>query len=94
MLIGILINIINALNHTKCVFLNNHQCMVQPPLINLHPNEYNQGLHYYLFGVDLDRCIRSYNTLNDLSNSVCIPNKIEDLNLSVFNMITWINRKH
>ena len=65
-----------------------HQCMVQPPLINLLPNEYNQRLHYYLFGVDLDRCVRSYNTHNDLSNSVCIPNKIEDLNLSVFNMIT------
>ena len=93
-MIGILINIINALNHTKCVSLNNHQCMVQPPFINLHPNECNQGLHYYLFGVDLDRCVRSYYTLNDLSNSVCIPNKIEDLNLSVFNMITWINRKH
>ena len=31
------------------------------------------------------------NTLNDLSNKVCIPNKIEDLNLSVFNMITGMN---
>ena len=29
--------------------------------------------------------------LNDLSNKVCIPNKTEDLNLSVFNMITGIN---
>ena len=30
---------------------------------------------------------------NDLSksNEVCIPNKTEDLNLSVFNMITGIN---
>ena len=31
------------------------------------------------------------NTLNDLSNNVCVPNKTEDLNLSVFNMITGIN---
>ena len=29
--------------------------------------------------------------LNDLSNKVCIPNKTEDLNLSVFNMILVIN---
>ena len=29
--------------------------------------------------------------MNDLSNKVCIPNKTEDLNLSVFNMITGIN---
>ena len=28
---------------------------------------------------------------NDLSNKVCIPNKLENKNLSVFNMITGIN---
>ena len=30
-------------------------------------------------------------TLNDLSNKVCFPNKMEDINLSMFNMITGIN---
>ena len=28
------------------------------------------------------------NTLNDLSNRVCVPNKTEILNIHVFNMIT------
>ena len=65
--------------------------MIQPTLINLHPNEYSQEFHYYPFAVKLDRCVGSCNTLNDLSNKVCIPNKTEDLNLSVFNMITGIN---
>ena len=37
------------------------------------------------------RCIGSCNTLNDLSNKLCFPNKIEDLNLRAFNMITGIN---
>ena len=41
--------------------------------------------------VNLNRCVRSCNTLNELSNKVCVPNKTEDLNLSVFNMITGIN---
>ena len=65
--------------------------MIQPTLINLHPNEYSQEFHYYPFAVKLDRCVGSCNTLNDLSNKVCIPNKTEDLNLSVFNMFTGIN---
>ena len=39
----------------------------------------------------LDKCVGSCNTLNDLSNKVFIPNEREDLNLSVFNMITGIN---
>ena len=41
--------------------------------------------------VKLDRCVGSCNALNDLSNKLCVPNKTEDLNLSVFNMITGIN---
>ena len=52
--------------------------MIQPTLINLHPNEYTQGIHYYSFTVNLDRCIRSCNTLNDLSNRIYVPNKTED----------------
>ena len=68
--------------------------MTQPTLMNLHPNEYSKELHCYPFAVKLDRCVGSCNMLNDLSNKVCIPNKTEDLNLSMFNMITEMNRKH
>ena len=53
--------------------------MIQPNLVNLYPNEYIQELYYYLFLVKLDRCVGSCNTLNSLSNKVCLPNKIEDL---------------
>ena len=49
---------------------------IQPTLINLHPNEYTQELHYYPFTVKLDRCVGSWNTIIDLSNKVCVPNKI------------------
>ena len=80
---------------TKSVSLSNQKCKIQPTFINLHPNEYSQDFHYYSFAVKLDRCVVSCNTINDLFNKVCVPNKAEDLNLSVFNMITGImNRKH
>ena len=70
--------------------LSNQKCMIQPTFINLHPNEYSQEFHYYPFVVKLDRCVGSCNNLNGLSNKVCVPNKAEDLNLSVFYMITGI----
>ena len=41
--------------------------------------------------VELDRRVGSCNTLTDLSNKVCIPNRAEDLNLNVFNMVTQTN---
>ena len=71
--------------------LTNQKSTTQPALFNIHPNEYSQKLHYYPFAVKLDRCIGSWNTFNDLSNNVCVPKKTEDLNLSVFIMITGIN---
>ena len=41
--------------------------------------------------VKLDRCVGSCNTLNDLSNKVGVPSKTEDLNLTMFKMITGTN---
>ena len=68
--------------------------MTQPTLINLHPNEYSQEFHYYPLAVKLDRCLGSCTALNDLSNKVCVPNKTEELSLSVFNMITNIMNRN
>ena len=89
--IGLLTGLANGSNHTRCVSLSNQKCMTQPTLINLHFNEYSQEFQYYPFAVNLDRCIASCNTINDLSNKVCVPNKTEDLNLSMFIMITGIS---
>ena len=85
MFIGLLTSVVNTSNHTKAMSLNNLQCIIQPTLINLHLNEYTQGLHYNPFAVNLNGCMISCNTFNDLSNTVCVPNKTENLNLSVCN---------
>ena len=88
MFIVLLTSIVNASIRTKYVSLSNQKCEIQPTLINLHFNDYNQEFHYYPLAVKLDRCVGSCNTLNDLSNKAYAPDKTEDLNLSVFNMIT------
>ena len=84
----VLFSIVNLSNHAKCVSLSNQKCMIQPNLFNLYPNEYSQEFHYYPFSVKLDRCVV---IILNLSSKVYILNKTEDLNLSVFNMITGIN---
>ena len=87
MFIVLLSSIVNASNHTKCVSLSNQKYKIQPTFIILHPNECSQEFNYHPFSVNLDRCIGSCNTLNDLSNKVCIPNKTADLNLA---FSTWL----
>ena len=73
-----------------CVLLSNQKCMNQPIRINLDPNEYSQEIQYYPFAVKLDRYVRNCNTPNDLSNKAYVPNKTEDLNLSLFSRNKWI----
>ena len=65
MFIGLLISVANATSHTKSISLNSQQCMIQPTLVKLYHNEYSQGLRYYPFTVNLDRCVRNCNTLDD-----------------------------
>ena len=76
MFVVLLTNIVNGSNHTECVSLNSQKCEIPPALINLHPNKYNQELHYYSFMAKLDRCVEGFKFLNELSNKVCVPNKI------------------
>ena len=59
MVIMLLSSIVNTSNNTKCVFLNNQKCEIQPTLINLQPNEYRQEFRYYLFSFKLDKCVGS-----------------------------------
>ena len=58
-IIVLLASTVNASNHTKCISLNNQQCMIQPTLINLYPDEYGHGWRYYPFAVNLDTCVGS-----------------------------------
>ena len=81
----------NIVNGSECVLLSNQKCQIQPTVINLHRNEYNQELHYHPFAVKLDKRVGSCNTLNDLSNKVCVPNKTEYLNLRLLNIVTGIS---
>ena len=71
--------------------LNNQACMARPTLINLNANKRNQRLRYYPFVVSLNRCDGSCNTFDDLSIRISVPNKTEDVNLNVFNMVAAIN---
>ena len=76
-------NIGNASNNTKCVSLSNQQCEIQITLINLHTNEYSQEYTTIHVG--------SCNTVNNLSNKVCLPNKVKYLNINAINMPTGKN---
>ena len=43
--VDFLASVVNAPNYINGISLNNQQCLNQPTLINLNPNENTQGLH-------------------------------------------------
>lgn len=73
---------------TKCVLLDNEPSYVRPTIIYLKSDELYKRLCQCPFILNFDKCNGSCNTLNFLSNKKCVPNKTEDVNLKVFNMIT------
>ena len=48
-------------------------------------------MYFRAFLVKLDRCNEICNTIDDLSSRIGVPNKVEDENLNLFNMIIRIN---
>ena len=38
--------------------------------------------------ISSDKCSGSFNSVSDLSLGICIPSKMKDVNVKVFNMIT------
>ena len=40
---GLLASVLNASNH----YLTNQKCTTEPTVVNLHANEYTQGLYYF-----------------------------------------------
>ena len=68
----------------QCMLLNDELCIIRPFPIDLNPVE----LKYYPFMISLDNCIVSCNSVNDLSITICLLSKTEDVNVKVFNIIT------
>ena len=53
--------------------------MNPPTISSLHPDEYSQELRYCPFAVNINRCFRSFNAVDDLSSRVCVPDKTEEI---------------
>ena len=66
--------------------------MTRTTFIGLNPDKYNEGLCYYPVMINLDICNRNSNTFDDPSSRICVSNKTADVNSSVFNVITRINK--
>ena len=75
--IVLLASLVNASTHTKFVSLSNQTFQIQPTLIDINSNQYNQELNCNPFVIKLEKCAGSCNTINNLSNRVFVSNTTE-----------------
>ena len=79
----------NAFNVTslECVSMNNQECKIRSEIINVDTNK----PIFYPYNIKINKCRGSYNTINDPYAKICVPDKIKNTNVKVFNLMSRTN---
>ena len=77
-----------SVNSLKCVSMNNQECKVRSKKINTNNNE----PVFYPFSIKVNKCSGSCNNINDLYAKLCVPDVVKNINLKVFNLMSWSNQ--
>ena len=67
--------------------MNNQECKVRSEIINVNSNE----PYFYPFSIKTSRCSGSCNNINDPYAKLCVPDVVKNLNIKVFNLMSWTN---
>ena len=75
-------------NSLKCVSMNNQECRTRTKIINTNNNE----PVLYPFSIKLNKCSGTCNNTNDPCPKLCVPNIIKNINVGVFNLMSFTNQ--
>ena len=82
-------NVLNV-NSLECVSMNNQECKIKSDIINTNNNE----PVFYPFSIKVNKCIGSCNNINDPYAKLCVPDVVKNINIRVFNLMSWSNQKN
>ena len=66
---------------------NNQECKIKTEIINLNINE----PLFYPYSIKINKCKGICNTINDPYAKICVPDKIKNTNVKVFNLMSRSN---
>ena len=71
--------------------MNNQECRTRAKTININNNE----PAFYPFSIKINKCTGSCSNINDPYAKFCVPDVVKNINVKVFNLISWTNQtKH
>ena len=72
---------LSNVNSLECVSMNNQECKIRTEIIYLNTNE----PMFYPYGIKINRCKGSFNTINDPYAKVSVPDQIKNTNGFIWN---------
>ena len=71
----------------SCDSMDNQPCKARAEIINVN----NNNPIFYPFSIKTSKCCGDCNSINDTYEKICVPDVVKDLNVTVFNLISWTN---
>ena len=68
--------------------MNNQECRTRTKIINISNND----PMFYLFSIKLNKYSGSCNNINDPYAKLCVLDTVENINVKVFNLMSWSNQ--
>ena len=78
---------LSNVNPLECVSMNNQECKIRQKIISLYANE----PLFYPYSIKINKYKGSCNTINDPYAKICVPEKIKNTNVKVFNLMSRTN---
>ena len=67
--------------------MNNQECKIRTEIITVNTNE----PMFYPYGIKINKCKGSCNTINDQYAKIFVPDTIKNINVKVFNLMLRTN---
>ena len=67
--------------------IKNRPCEARPMLFNINSNEYL----YYPLTISINKCGGECNTIDNLYPWICVPSKVRNMTVKVFNLMSGVN---
>ena len=80
--------IVLSVSPLECVSMKNQECKVKEEVINVNTN----NPAFYPFSVKVNKCSVNCNNIIDPNARLCVPNVGKNINLKVFNLVSWSNQ--
>ena len=75
-------------NSSECFSMNNQECRTRAKIININNNE----PVFYPCSIKVNECTGSLNNINDPYAKLCVPDVVTNINVKVFNWMSWSNQ--